>query len=532
MGSNPSTAQSEERFLDAIKDIKTGKEEDIDHVLLRAYYVPDFAPCFSYLDVQQLYFKYPTQVKTLTLKCIEYLVSQKDPKYVQSCISLLARIIPSLSLSVVDVKEIDWLFVGEKCGIVNLFTELKSILFAPLILNQEEADDQLLWFWGTQLRYKIETARANALFLFFMGFDGTFFFPNNPETQEQIKKLVCLDQNVAKYLMNSIAEGIWWHNVHFLTMALPYSSIAMIDDQNFRDAFKDSILMERLTDLTYVLVDDYNVYVHYTYSLTNIEIDLIILSFVCLIIEPKVNFDVQKMAVSAIRFLQLSNESDTKIIGANHRLALSILTIISSIKANTKKLEDPMIANELGTQYKFKTESISLAILEAVTNSVLLIKPESTSIISLIVSAIHNISPFISDSIHAPLLFSKLIEASLIKINDNKNFFNGLVIAIERYVNGGSTNKNTQQSQQKRDELNKIISNMDALKNSENEDLKQKITAAIQSDHIQNDYPLVIDQVGSHLSWCRQIVFELFAKRNQYSLDKIRKTSKEKKKKK
>lgn len=527
MGSNVSTSQAEDRFIDAVQELKDGKDESVNHVLLRAYYIDDFSPFFSYFDVQQLYFKYPTQIKSLTIKSIEYLVSQNDPKMVQSCICLLSRLIPSLSLSITDLNELDWLFVGEKSAIVNLYTELKSILFAPNILNQEEADDQLLWFWGTQLRYKLETARTDALFLLFFGHNGSFFFPKNSEIQDQLKKLVCLDSSIAKYLVNSISEGIWWHNVHFLKAALPYSSISMIDDQQFRTAVKDSIFLERLTDLLYVLVDDYNVYVHYTYSLTNIEIDLIILSLICLIYEPKSNYNVQKLTTSAIRFLQTANESDSKIIGANHRLALSILTIISSSKLNGKKIEGEMIANELGTQYKFQTESIALAILEAVTNTVLLTKPESSNILPLILSVLHNISPFISNVKNASILFTKIIEFELKMTKDNKNnFLNGLVVVIERYVNGCSVDE---KGNSKRNELNNLIANLDDLKNGKNADLKHKLIAAIQSDHIQNDYPLVIDQIGSHLAWCKHITFELFEKRNQFSLGKIRKNPNTKK---
>lgn len=531
MGSNPSIAQAEQRFLDAVQELKSGKEESIDRVLLRAYYIPDFTPFFSYYEVQQLYNKYPTQIKALTIKSIEYLVSQKDPKMVQSCICLLSRIIPSLALSVDGSGKLDWLFVGENSAIVNLFTKLKSILFAPLILNQEEAEDPLLWFWGTQLRFKVETSRTEALFLLFFGHDGTFFFPNNPEIQKQNEELACVDSNISKYLINSIAEGVWWHNVHFLTMALPYSSIAMIKDKNFRDSLKDSNLMERLVDLTYVLVDDYNVYVHYTYSLTNIEIDLMILCFICLLVEPKIDFNVQKMAISSIRFLQLANESETKVIGANHRLALSILTLVSSTKVNAKKLEEQMLAPLLGTEYKFKTDSISLAILEALTNTVMLVTPESSSILSLVISVIHNISPFIIDYDYAPSLFSKLFEASLDKLKDKTKFFDGLVVSVERYVNGNFKDEGDKNGQLRRNELNKLISNLDAFNNSENANMKQKIIGAIQIGKDQNDYPLVIDQIDSHLTWCQQIVFELFEKRNRFSLERIRKKQIKQKKK-
>ena len=89
MGSNVSTSQAEDRFIDAVQELKDGKDESVNHVLLRAYYIDDFSPFFSYFDVQQLYFKYPTQIKSLTIKSIEYLVSQNDPKMVQSCICLL-----------------------------------------------------------------------------------------------------------------------------------------------------------------------------------------------------------------------------------------------------------------------------------------------------------------------------------------------------------------------------------------------------------------------------------------------------------
>ncbi|OHT15857.1 hypothetical protein TRFO_13683 [Tritrichomonas foetus] len=509
MGSNPSVAQAESRFLDVFQELSNQKEDAVDSVIMKSAFLHDLS-CISNIDIQMLYKRQPSLVKELILKSLDFMVNSTDVKIVQGCIHILARFLPVLSLSIINPNELEWLFVGEKSEIVNLFNELKSLLFAPNILNEEDAENQFVWYWGTSLRHSFETSRTDALSILFFGHAGSFFFPNFPEIQEQNQKHACVESNITKYLIESIAEGIWWHNIHFMTTALPYTCLALANDSNFRSSLKDSQLLNRLSEIVYVPVDDLNVVIHYTYSLSTIEVDILLACEICLLLEPKCNYDVVKMTVAAIHYLQLANE--TNKINANHRIALTILSVVTSTKENGKLLEESILAN-LGTKFVFQTSSVALALLEALTNTVLM--NDSNGILPLVISCLHNISPFITDSEKASSCIVTMIENAM--KNDKKALTDALVVVIERYVTGdGDGNA-------KRETLKKLVGELAVFEGKS--ETKDQFLASIAETQLNHDFPLIIDQIESHITWAKSVVIQLFSKRNRITLEGIRKKS-------
>lgn len=509
MGSYTSVGQAEQEFEDALNEIKNDKEESYQNVFAKANCLCDFSHCLNYYTINKISQRYPNNLKRLILKSIDSLTQQTEPKIIQTHISLLSRIIPNLALTITNIDDCNWLFVGENSSISTLYTDLKSLLFAPYVFNQEEAESDLLWYWGSQLTHKLECSRTDALFLLFFGLNGNFYFPKFPDIQKQNIKLACLDVKISKYLIDSISVAMQLHEIHFLTVALPYLSLALTEDENIKTAVKDSSILAKIVDLTYIAVDDINSLIHYPFSISKIEIDLILVIFICLFIGGINTYDVVKLAISTIRVLQLANE--TKEINANHRIALTILTIITSTKHQCKLLSTKMPINNLGTKYTVNKTSVTSCILETISNTLEIANLKDC--LPLIISVLHNIVPFIPDFELAPTLLNNIA----IKFISNKNLFDSIVIDLERYVHGEIQGQN----EEKKKAMKAIINKRNEFAN--HQELQQEMENAINSTTLNHDYPLIIDKVDTHLVWAKSVVIQLFEKRNLASLNRISK---------
>ena len=537
MGGTPSKGQAEIRFEDSLEAIKNEEAEKIPKIIELSYALSDLA-FISNIEIQHLFLNHRQMFKLLITQTIDNMLSNDYYKSIQGSIHICAKIIPVMALSINDPNELDWLFVGEKCEFSRLLASLKSLLFIPLVFNQQNAEDPMVWFAGIQLMYNYESTRADAMHLLFFGHAGSFFFPNNPEIQEQNVKFSCLEPNVAKLLVNSITECIIYHNSYFMSFAIPYVCIALCNDDNFRKALFDSNLLSALVDLAYISIENLNAKLFSSFQIEAYETDVLLACFLCFVIIFKNNmfeeensieapneddeikkqisnqfnhiqYDPYKTVISSIHYLQLANE--TKQININHRITLTILSVITSTKENGKLFQNPLENIILGTKYSFQNSSIALAILEAVSNCSIL--ENSGSVLPLIISVVHNIAPFIADTKKAIQCLSKIIDLSV--KSEQVNLFNEIAIIIERYIHGeGDANT----------KVSEITPLVEAL-SLKNPGLKNQLDDSIKSSQLQHDYPLVLEGLASHLNWARSITIQLFQKKNKINLERIRRNS-------
>lgn len=513
MGNTGSSQQDITIFIAELDKFKFPDVKDPTRVLSAAANLVSLN-CISNSTLQQLYLREPNNIIMLVIRALDFFQPDQDIKLIHGSTHILARLLPTLALSVSDPDKLDWLLATDESLIKRLYDALKKMLFVPKVFSPPYETDATVWKWNSPGETYINT-RADLMQLLFFAYAGKFFFPNHADTQNQLLQLATLDDKTAQLLMKSLNNALKAKNLQFLEFALPYTALALCHDKEFQEALKTNDLLQFLTELLYVNVDRLNSIKIYTWNVDRIEPDLLFALCAGILLQPEAHYDSKFLAIATIRLLQFANE--TKDIDPIHRIALNILIQLTSVERKASRLKS-QFTETLGTRFVFHSDSIAVAAFEAA--SIALLLPDNDEIAILCASLIYNISPIMSSEEDCvPIMFNKLLNCFIVN-RKKPEIVDLLIKSVARFVTGADN------CEDKKAKLEIALSKLVEWLVDGQPEYGTKIQEAIAAESNQNLEPISLEANQDNLDYIQQCVIDLFAKRNKQSLENLRKHAK------
>jgi hypothetical protein len=496
---NSLSSSAETVFRQALEEFITDPSVDATPVFCAAGNL-ETLECISIQDLKSLCVKYYEPMRTFITQASAKISLTTDQQVLHGCLAILARVLPLMLVTRNTTSSFDWLVSGEESLFDRLFLTLRSIVFAPGIFNPIDNPTPRYWTWEVYpMPPHIISSRIDLLNLFFLVLFSSFFFLQNGQMCDGIRRLSFLGPSGSNQMIKSISDGLKKRLIPFSEAALPYAQMAAIYDSEFRSSIKDSELMEVTVNLLYTKIEEVNAIIAPTFTIDAFEVDLEIFSYIALLGGPG-NYDALKLCICMLRLLQIANE--TKTININHRVTLTILSIITSSKKNAALLRAPLTM-KTGTKYQFNQASVGLALFECVTTTFEL--QNSAGLHRLILSLVHNIAAdVIGNEWTSNQCFAKLL-ALVVK---KESLLDLLLVAMQRYVHGAGAS---------RDELKRTFRHW--LEGYDKYEEKRKIEAAIDVEEYEIGLQLVIGDTEGSFRWINEVILQLYAKRNYKMLN-------------
>lgn len=471
---------------------------DVTPVIEAAALLPDVS-CIPNIHFQRLFRTVPENIKRLVRHSVELMSSESDGSLTRGCIAILERLIPVVLMSVSNASELDWLFGGDSSLFADLYIALHGVLFTPGVVAP---GTEVIWQWSA---FSDSVARGQAVSLIFCAFAGEYFFPSDPDTPKLMRSAAAFDPNNALRLLKSVAAGVQAHDEPFLLSALPCVASLVIHDEACRKAMSESTLMEEIAELLYSDVARLSSVVPYTFWIEPYAIDMQLFAYSALLVGGEGCYDAERLVMAMIRSMQLLNE--TGKITVSHRVIMILLSALTGVKEKCASLETP-VSVTFGTRYAFHTSSIALALLECVTMTFM--TKGSEGLHPLLLCVIHNIAPHVVDTDVSAALWLARGLAHAIAIGSD-TVVDGLLVAISRYV---------EHAPSKREKVRAVVAS--TVANYGESPRKEAIEEAINKTESGHAYPLIIDDVQTHLLWVKAVIIQLFGKRNRIKLGSLK----------
>lgn len=511
MGATTSSPADIHQFQQIVEKLKQADFKDYDEIITAAGNIRTLN-CISNAEFQQYYLKEPNNIIMLIIRCIDVLYGEKKLRSFLGALLLLSKVLPVIAVSYNDITDLNWFFEGEQSVFERLMVGIKSTIFALGITSSTTAEDPNAWLWEKQ-DFDFENARYDIMAILNFAISYEYFFEEYPEVQKRMKQACLLEAEFAKHFVTAILGAITNNFHRFIPLVINYFNWALHNDDNVIAALKESNAGEVLSKLAYSSIDNLNTIVNIAPNIDPIELDIQMCILQLLLSDSKIESDSRKLLLSALRLLQLSN--DKGVISTTHRITLTLLLLVTSNKKCQEALLQPL-EEKLGVKRLLHTESISIALIESVSEIIL--HPKGKELRTLGLGIIHNIAPgIIANNQIPPNIFVTLLQAFGIR-EYSEAHFKAVTTIITRYLTSGSDQEKEIKNKLMEDNILKIYDLFD-------DNCKKIYDEAKSVTQLTEDYPMVITDPSPHFRSINIYLKQLYIFRNKASLLSLRKNA-------
>lgn len=511
MGATTSSPADIHQFQQIVEKLKQADFKDYDEIITAAGNIRTLN-CISNAEFQQYYLKEPNNIIMLIIRCIDVLYGEKKLRSFLGALLLLSKVLPVIAVSYNDITDLNWFFEGEQSVFERLMVGIKSTIFALGITSSTTAEDPNAWLWEKQ-DFDFENARYDIMAILNFAISYEYFFEEYPEVQKRMKQACLLEAEFAKHFVTAILGAITNNFHRFIPLVINYFNWALHNDDNVIAALKESNAGEVLSKLAYSSIDNLNAIVNIAPNIDPIELDIQMCILQLLLSDSKIEYDSRKLLLSALRLLQLSN--DKGVISTTHRITLTLLLLVTSNKKCQEALLQPL-EEKLGVKRLLHTESISIALIESVSEIIL--HPKGKELRTLGLGIIHNIAPgIIANNQIPPNIFVTLLQAFGIR-EYSEAHFKAVTTIITRYLTSGSDQEKEIKNKLMEDNILKIYDLFD-------DNCKKIYDEAKSVTQLTEDYPMVITDPSPHFRSINIYLKQLYIFRNKASLLSLRKNA-------
>ncbi|EAX93946.1 hypothetical protein TVAG_307250 [Trichomonas vaginalis G3] len=507
MGATTSSPAEIKQFCDIIENMN--KEDFIENEpIIQAAGNIRTLNCISNVEFQKFYLKEPNNIIMLIIHCINTLYGERKLRTVLGAVLILSKLLPVIGVSYNDISELAWLLDGEESVLERLIKAIKEMCFQPGIMMSSTATDPTVWIWEKQ-DFDFENSRFDSLAILNFACSYEYFFENNPEYHEKIKKICQWEPEPGKYFLRAIMGALTHHFSRFYPLVLNYLNWALRNDPNIIVAAVSSNTLEILIDLAYSQIEKLNSLISFSPNVEAIEVDLIIAILQIILHHQKAKYDIKKVLLIILRALILAN--DLGHVTTTQRIYLTLLLLVTSNKSSIEFLAEPLTLS-LGTKKAPHGDTLSLAILEA--TFYVFMNPKGKELRTLCLGVIHNIATtFVQSKPVLPEIIVSLIQKTGIR-EKNETQFKSTCTIVSRVVTFG------EDKDKKREDIKKsILKIYDLLE----ENQKKLFDEVIEMKDLTEDFPMTLTNVKPHFNCVRFYLKQLFMFRNKISLFSLKK---------